>query len=700
MRTTAHPSRRTRELAAAVGLAAVLGLAAGLPASAQPGASLPASAGPGALPPAAAPGSLPPAPPAEPARDLGREVLPAGDGWASWSGTTRPDGVARTAAPATGGAAAAPADVDVVDTWQELRDALAGRPGGTQTDARRSTVPRIVYVRGTIDAWQRADGSRVTCADLERQVTVEGTGAPFAMSDYVAAFGPGVDPTGPLETARAAAAALQAAQTLQHVGSNVTIVGVGDDARLVGASLRVRDASNVIVRNLTLSDAYDCFPQWDANDAGGSWNSAYDNLSVWTSTSVWLDHLTLDDGQHPPSTLDTVYGRPFEVHDGLVDITHGSDLVTVSHNVLREHDKTSLVGSSDSRTQDRGQHRVTYHHNHWIDIGQRAPRVRYGDVHVYNELYEQTKPALYPDGTGFQYYLGAGRESSIVAEQNAFELLPATDPARILAGWGGTQAKVTGSLVNGAPFDVQAAYDATASTPLSRDVRWDPAAAYAYTAQPATEVAATVRAQAGAGVLPSGTPVSDRAPDRFRLSHDNGRDGLHDGDYTVTATLWWGSNGTVAKLYEDGVPVDAAWLQGTSPGRQQVAFDVTGRTDGDHVYVVEVLNPWGSSTSAPLTVRVRDAAPAKAVLRHDDRDGDGTFTVTASLWWGTNADTYVLYRDGVEVDRQTLTPATPHAQHVSTAVTGLPPGSYHFTAELSNPAGTTATAPLTVVVRR
>ncbi len=682
MRTTVlvHPPTAVAAVAA-VALTAALGVVGALPATAGPGPS--------------------PSPTTAPARDLGREVIAPGDGWASWSGVTRPEGVARTAAPTTGGAAAGPRDVYVVDTWQELRDALAGKPGGSQTEARRNTVPRVVYVRGTIDAWERPDGTRTTCEDLQSQVTVEGSGAPFAMSDYIAAFGPGIDPSGPLETARVAAAALQAAQTLQHVGSNVTIVGVGDDATIVGGSLRVRDASNVILRNLTLSDAYDCFPQWDANDSGGNWNSAYDNVSVWTSTSVWVDHNTFDDGAHPPATLDTVYGRPFEVHDGLIDITHGSDLVTVSHNVLDEHDKTSLVGSSDSRTQDRGQHRVTYHHNHWIDIGQRAPRVRYGDVHVYNELYEQTKAALYPDGVGFQYYLGAGRESSVVAEENVFELLPATDPAKILAGWGGTQAKVTGSLVNGAPFDVLAAYNATAAAPLSADVRWDPAAAYSSRPQPAAEVAATVRAQAGAGVLPSGSPASDREPGTFRLSHDNGWDtGLHDGAYTVTATLWWGSNGTVAKLYEDGVLVDAAWLEGTSPGRQQVAFDVTGRTNGEHVYVVEVLNPWGTSTSAPLTVQVRDANPAKAVLRHDNRDGDGTFTVTASLWWGTNADTYVLYRDGVEVDRQALTAATPLAQRASTDVTGLAPGTYVFTAELSNAAGTTPTAPLTVVVRR
>ena len=152
---------------------------------------------------------------------------------------------------------------------------------------------------GTIDPWVRPDGTRLTCDDIAAQVTVPGTSAPFSMGDYIAAFGPGIDPSGPLEQARVAAAALQAQLTLQHIGSNVTLVGVGDDATVSGASLRIRDAHNVIVRNLTLSDAYDCFPQWDANDSGGNWNSAYDNLSVWTATSVWVDHNTFDDGEHP-----------------------------------------------------------------------------------------------------------------------------------------------------------------------------------------------------------------------------------------------------------------------------------------------------------------------------------------------------------------------------------------------------------------
>ncbi|MGF0115564.1 pectate lyase family protein [Promicromonospora sp. Marseille-Q5078] len=441
-----------------------------------------------------------------PRADLGRQVIaPGADGWASVATTTAPEGVVREAGPVTGGAAAAPSEVYVVDTWAELRDALGGRRGADLDDGRGLDVPRVVYVRGTIDAFTGTGGREVTCQDLAGRVSVAGTGEPFAMDDYVAAYDPAVwgtdEPAGPLEDARAAAASVQAAQTQVHVGSNVTIVGVGDDARVVGANLRVRDSHNVIVRNLTLSDGRDCFPQWDPTDGeAGSWNSAYDNLSVWTSTGVWVDHNTFDDGEHPASSLPEVFGRPFEIHDGLLDVTHGGDLVTVSWNRFESHDKTMIIGSSDSRLQDRGQHRVTIHHNHWQDIGQRAPRVRFGDVHVYDNAYEQSTAST------FQYFWGAGKESSLVVENNALRLARGVDPARAVGAYGGTMLRETGTLVNGRPVDVVGAFGATATTPLADEARWTPSDHYRYRLLPTRAVPAVVDAGAGAGVLRSSLP--------------------------------------------------------------------------------------------------------------------------------------------------------------------------------------------------
>jgi pectate lyase len=505
-RTLALPTGDLFSRSLVLPLALTVGLAGALVAVGQPAAASPAA---GAA--TAAVGQAPDRHPRHGHRaDLGRETIRTDDGWAAWSGPTFPDGVERQAGPTTGGAAAAPTEVYEVDTWQELRDALAGREGGSQSDARSNQTPRIVYVTGPLDAFTTADGTRLTCENFASQVTVGDTGEPFSMDDYIAHYDPSgpwgrVDPSGPLEEARVRAASLQAAQTQQHVGSNVTIVGVGDDARISGANLRVRGAHNVILRNLRFSDGYDCFPQWDPGDGDtGNWNSAYDNVSLWTSTSVWVDHSTFDDGAHPADSLPVVYGRPFEVHDGLLDITHGSDLVTVSYNRFLSHDKTMLIGSSDSRLQDRGQHRVTLHHNYWQDIGQRAPRVRFGDVHAYNNYYRQTRRQA--EAGGFQYYWGAGKESSLVVENNAVTLARGTDPAHVVGAYGGTMLSESGTVLNGRRADLLAAYNATASTPLADEARWTPSDAYRYRLLPAAAVPWVVPAAAGAGVLDSDLP--------------------------------------------------------------------------------------------------------------------------------------------------------------------------------------------------
>ena len=193
-----------------------------------------------------------------------------------------------------------------------------------------------------------------------------------------------------------------------------------------------------------------------------------------------------------------MYGRPFEVHDGLLDVTHESDLVTVSYSVFRDHDKTNLVGSGDGRQAlDGGRLRVTWHHNLWDDAGQRLPRVRFGDVDVYNNYVRvgQGGAAL------FDYAWGVGVESSIWAERNAFDL----PVAAIVKRWGGTRLHAEHTLVNGVEVDVLSAYNAAAAEGdrLVAGARWDPVTAGVRGAvvHEVTEVRDVVLARAGSGVL-------------------------------------------------------------------------------------------------------------------------------------------------------------------------------------------------------
>jgi pectate lyase len=103
-----------------------------------------------------------------------------------------------------------------------------------------------------------------------------------------------------------------------------------------------------------------------------------DAIHVEKATHIWIDHNDL--------SSDTSHGTDF--YDGLLDITHAADLITVSWNYLHDHIKCSLIGHSDSNgSEDTGHLRVTYHHNYFNNCDQRMPSLRFGTGHVYNNYF-------------------------------------------------------------------------------------------------------------------------------------------------------------------------------------------------------------------------------------------------------------------------------------------------------------------------
>jgi len=92
-----------------------------------------------------------------------------------------------------------------------------------------------------------------------------------------------------------------------------------------------------------------------------------------------------------------------DYYDGLLDITHAADWVTVSNTYFHDHVsldvlrqtepdnsqiaqqwKASLVGHSDSNAdEDTGTLHVTYANNKWININSRTPSLRFGTGHIY-----------------------------------------------------------------------------------------------------------------------------------------------------------------------------------------------------------------------------------------------------------------------------------------------------------------------------
>lgn len=95
-------------------------------------------------------------------------------------------------------------------------------------------------------------------------------------------------------------------------------------------------------------------------------------------------------------------------------------------------------------------------------------------------------------------------------------------------------------------------------------------------------------------------------------------------------------------------------------------------------------------------------APGKPVLSSDNgyTTGlfEGSYNVSMNLWWGENGSEYKLYENGVLIDTQKLTAASPSAQSSKTAITGKANGTYTYVAELTNDKGTTRSDVLTVQV--
>jgi hypothetical protein len=202
-------------------------------------------------------------------------------------------------------------------------------------------------------------------------------------------------------------------------------------------------------------------------------------------------------------------------------------------------------------------------------------------------------------------------------------------------------------------------------------------------------------------VLPE-VPSNDgatAAPGVGVLTSNDGWDtGLKDGDFQITMDMWWGSNGSLFKLFQDGKLITSVRLAMATPAAQKAVVDIAGLKNGTYRFTGQLVNSKGVTATQPLTVTVTDASPGKAVLSSDNWDGDGTYTVTANMWWGTNATSYRFLENGIAIASGTLTAKTPAAQQATLTVVGKAKGTYSYTVEFTNAAGTTVSAPITVAV--
>ncbi|WP_414858845.1 pectate lyase family protein [Paenibacillus sp. Soil787] len=413
--------------------------------------------------PTAAPTAVPTATPTPTPTLLGKQVLENNDGWGAFTTGT------------TGGSSA---DAEHTYTVTNRNQFVAALGSG-------STTPKIINVQGTIDFNVDDNNNPLGFSDYKDSA--------YDFNTYLATYDPSVWgtsnlPSGSQEDARKRSETNQANRVVVAIPSNTTIVGIGTTAKILGGNLYLKSGvDNIIIRNIEFQDAYDYFPQWDPTDGStGNWNSMFDNITIKGTTHVWIDHCTFDDGARPDSLNGTYYGREYQHHDGTMDISNAADLITVSYNYYHDHDKLGLVGSSDSATADIGHLRVTYHHNYYQNVVQRAPRVRFGQVHIYNNYYEGSTSGTY----AYSYSWGVGKSSKIYA-QNNYISVPGISASNIAGVFGGTTLNDSGTVLNGSSVNV------ASSAGLSISVGWTPT--LHGTIDATSDIPTLVPANAGAG---------------------------------------------------------------------------------------------------------------------------------------------------------------------------------------------------------
>lgn len=176
------------------------------------------------------------------------------------------------------------------------------------------------------------------------------------------------------------------------VGSNKTLLGVGDKAFFNRIGLVIQTQSNIIIRNIkftmknvpvvksgenkviawrngaevVLGDP-DCISiQADINSASKDYGHHY-----------WIDHCEFFNEN----------GVNKDRYDGLLDMKNNVQYTTISWCKFHEHSKACLSGKGNS---DKYPRTVTMHHNYFLNIqGSRLPLQRGGIYHYFNNLQEE-----------------------------------------------------------------------------------------------------------------------------------------------------------------------------------------------------------------------------------------------------------------------------------------------------------------------
>jgi pectate lyase len=188
--------------------------------------------------------------------------------------------------------------------------------------------------------------------------------------------------------------------TLQQellVTSHKTIDGRGVQVHIAnGAGITIQFATNVIIHGLKI---HDIVPKEggmiadSVNHVGQRTRSDGDGISIFGSSNIWLDHLSMRNCK-----------------DGLIDVIMGSTGITISNSHFTQHNEVMLFGASDGYARDEIM-QITVAFNHFGQgLVQRMPRCRWGFIHVVNNDYTHW----------LMYAIGGSSHPTIISQGNRF----------------------------------------------------------------------------------------------------------------------------------------------------------------------------------------------------------------------------------------------------------------------------------------
>ena len=159
--------------------------------------------------------------------------------------------------------------------------------------------------------------------------------------------------------------------------NNVTIEGIGEDARIFQWGMTFKSSKSIEVRNITFEDYTE-----DACSFEGSTSGSETSASDFQYGRYWVHHNTFEEGVN---YWDVCKEQDKHDGDGSTDIKKVS-YVTFAYNIYHNTHKTGLVGADNSMLTAA----VTFHHNLYDGCKARLPLARQANMHMYNNYYKGT----------------------------------------------------------------------------------------------------------------------------------------------------------------------------------------------------------------------------------------------------------------------------------------------------------------------